>query len=171
MSNTLKYKIGIEEHLLLKHEIKKNTYVQKQGFFIFNKSFIEKFVKELDKIHDLNLQLQRSVPMIYKPAPWKNYSFGGYYLKQTKLAKIFNNYNEPIKYLKRSNLQNICNVLDFLSSVDWRVNRRVLEVVEHVWSIGGGLGEIPKRYNEREITPEMIRDAGFREKLKLLKEH
>jgi DNA-directed RNA polymerase len=26
--------------------------------------------------------------MIYKPAPWKNYFFGGYYLKQTKMAKV-----------------------------------------------------------------------------------
>jgi hypothetical protein len=40
-----------------------------------------------------------------------------------------------------------------------------------VWSIGGGLGEVPKRFNERPITPEMIKIAIFREKLKLLKEH
>jgi len=46
-----------------------------------------------------------------------------------------------------------------------------LEVIEYVWSIGGGLGEIPKRYNERQVTPELIKEAKFREKLKLLKEH
>jgi hypothetical protein len=33
------------------------------------------------------------------------------------------------------------------------------------------MGEIPKRFNERQITPEMIKAAKFREKLKLLKEH
>ena len=43
--------------------------------------------------------------------------------------------------------------------------------MEYVWSIGGGLGQIPKRYNARSISPEMIRDATFSEKLKLLKEH
>ena len=47
----------------------------------------------------------------------------------------------------------------------------MFEVIEYVWSIGGGLGEIPKRYNERTISPEMIREASYREKLKLLKEH
>ena len=44
-------------------------------------------------------------------------------------------------------------------------------MMEYVWSIGGGLGEIPKRFNERLITPEMLKEAPFREKLKLLKEH
>ena len=58
-----------------------------------------------------------------------------------------------------------------LGSVKWRVNKKVLETIEYVWSIGGGLGEIPKRFNERHITPEMIQAAPFKEKLKLLKEH
>jgi DNA-directed RNA polymerase len=43
----------------------------------------------------------------------------------------------------------MCLVLDTLGKVRWRINRRILEVVEYVWSIGGGLGEVPKRYNER----------------------
>jgi DNA-directed RNA polymerase len=51
------------------------------GFVSFNKGFLEDFITSLDKIHDLNLQLERSLPMVYQPAPWKNYYFGGYYLK------------------------------------------------------------------------------------------
>lgn len=43
--------------------------------------------------------------------------------------------------------------------------------MEFVWSIGGGLGKIPKRFNDRQITPEMVKEAPFIEKLKLLKEH
>jgi DNA-directed RNA polymerase len=65
----------------------------------------------------------------------------------------------------------MCNVLNILGSVKWRLNKNVLEMMEYVWSIGGGLGEIPKRFNERVITPEMLKEAPFREKLKLLKEH
>ncbi len=49
--------------------------------------------------------------------------------------------------MTRSDLTNICNVLDVLGSVKWRVNRPLLEVIEYVWSIGGGLGEVPKRFN------------------------
>jgi DNA-directed RNA polymerase, mitochondrial len=128
-------------------------------------------MSELDKVHDLNLQIERSVPMIYKPAPWKNYFFGGYYLKQTKLAKVNPQFKEAIKYMNRADLSSICNVLNTLGNVEWRVNKKILETIEYVWSIGGGLGEVPKRYNERIVTPEMMREATFKEKLKLLKEH
>jgi len=81
MSKNLKYKVGKKEFLLLKPENKREGKEKTQGYLVFNKGFVEKFMSELDKIHDLNLQLERSLPMIYKPAPWKNYNFGGYYLK------------------------------------------------------------------------------------------
>jgi len=73
--------------------------------------------------------------------------------------------------MQRADLSRICSVLDNLSNVPWRVNKKLLETIEYVWSIGGGLGKVPKRFNPRQVTPEMIREAPFREKLKLLKEH
>lgn len=74
-------------------------------------------------------------------------------------------------YLNRVDMKNLCNVLDVLGTTKWRLNRKVLEMIEYVWSIGGGMGEVPKRFNERVITPELIKAAIFKEKLKLLKEH
>ena len=171
MCKNLKYRIGKKSYLLLKPQIIKESHTKYLGYIIFNKSFIETFIGELDKIHDLSLQLERSLPMVYPPAPWKNFQFGGYYLKQTKMAKVFSNFHEANLYLHKADLTNICKVLDCLGQVKWRINRRILEIVEYVWSIGGGLGELPKRFNERQITPEMIKNAKFREKLKLLKEH
>jgi len=141
------------------------------GYVLFNRGFIDQFISELDKIHDLNLQIDRSLPMVYSPAPWKNFYFGGYYLKQTKMAKVLPNFKEAIRYMGRADISNLCGVLDVLGSVKWGINKAVLDVMEHTWSIGGGMGEIPKRFNERQITPELIKDAPFREKLKLLKEH
>lgn len=87
------------------------------------------------------------------------------------MAKVFSNFRQAHHYLSRVDLTNLCQVLDILGSVKWRINRKILETIEYVWSVGGGLGEIPKRFNERQITPEMIKNATFREKLKLLKEH
>ena len=87
------------------------------------------------------------------------------------MVKVLPHFKEAIKYLHRADLTNICKLLDTLGSVKWRLNRRILEIIEYVWSIGGGLGEIPKRFNERIITPEMIKEAKMREKLKLLKEY
>ena len=87
------------------------------------------------------------------------------------MAKVQPAFKEAVKYLSRSDMAPMCNVLNILGSVKWRLNKNVLEMIEYVWSIGGGLGEIPKRFNERVITPEMLKEAPFREKLKLLKEH
>lgn len=87
MCKNLKYKIGSQNFLLLKPQLircspsgagKASKFM---GYVSFNKAFIEQFIGELDKIHDMNLQLERSLPMIYPPAPWKNFYFGGYYLK------------------------------------------------------------------------------------------
>lgn len=99
MCKNLKYKIGKKSYLLLKPQVLKQSSSKYLGYIIFNKSFIETFIGELDKIHDLSLQLERSLPMVYQPAPWKNYLFGGYYLKQTKMAKVIPNFNEAIRYL------------------------------------------------------------------------
>jgi DNA-directed RNA polymerase len=55
--------------------------------------------------------------MIYPPAPWKNFYFGGYYLKQTKMAKVMPNFKEAVNYLCRSNMKPMCEVLDILGSV------------------------------------------------------
>jgi len=59
----------------------RHTETKELGFIVFNKSFIDHFMGEIDKLHDLNIHIERSLPMIYKPAPWKNYNFGAYYLK------------------------------------------------------------------------------------------
>lgn len=95
----------------------KNKAGKYMGYISFNKAFIETFIGELDKIHDMNLQLERSLPMIYQPAPWKNFYFGGYYLKQTKMAKVMPNFKEAITYLQKSNMKPMCEVLDILGSV------------------------------------------------------
>jgi DNA-directed RNA polymerase len=88
MCKNLKYKIGNQNFLLLSPQVvrdsaggKKGKFQNYVGYVTFNKGFIETFIGELDKIHDMNLQLERSLPMIYPPAPWKNFFFGGYYLK------------------------------------------------------------------------------------------
>ena len=107
LCKNLKYKIGDQNFLLLQPQVIRDTQNVKgkdssrkyMGYISFNKGFIEEFIGQLDKIHDLNLQLEQSVPMIYPPAPWKNFFFGGYYLKQTKMAKVQPMFKEAVKFL------------------------------------------------------------------------
>lgn len=49
--------------------------------------------------------------------------------------------------MTRSDLSTICSVLNFLGLVEWKVNQRILETIEYIWSSGGGKGEIPFRFN------------------------
>ena len=171
MCKNLTYTIGKKKHLLLKAQVLQESKEKEIGYIIFNKSFIDHFVSEIDKVHDLNIHIERSLPMIYKPAPWKNHMFGAYYLKQTKIAKIIPNFKEAYHLLNKTDISRICNALNIISDIKWRVNKDVLEMIEYIWSIGGGLGEIPKRFNERPITAELLKKAKFKDKLKLIKEH
>ena len=65
------------------------------------------------------------------------------------MAKVEPMFKTAVNYLMQTDLQPMCQVLDILGKVRWSVNDRVLESVEYVWSIGGGLGTIPNRYNAR----------------------
>lgn len=70
-------------------------------------------------------------------------------MSKTYINILLYYYFRAITYLKRTDLSNICNLLNVLGGIKWRVNKRVLEMIEYSWSIGGGLGEVPKRFNER----------------------
>ena len=87
------------------------------------------------------------------------------------MAKVEPHFRTALNYLMSADLKPMCQVLDILGRVPWTINEKVLRTMEHSWSIGGNIGQIPSRYNERQITPEMVKNADFYEKLKLLKEH
>ena len=60
MCKNLKYKVGDHKYMLLKPSVVRGDIATKgikkyMGFVNFNKGFLEDFVGELDKIHDLNL--------------------------------------------------------------------------------------------------------------------
>lgn len=45
--------------------------------------------------------------------------------------------------LERADLSKICEALNILGDTPWRINTRVLDVVERFYALGGGVGEIP----------------------------
>jgi DNA-directed RNA polymerase len=102
---------------------------------------------------------------------WKNFSIGCYYLRQTPFSKVLPDHFEASSLYENCDVSKVMKVLDLLSNVRWRINRRVLDLVEFTWSLGGGKSKIPKRFNEKIITSEMInQNKDFKEKIKLLKE-
>lgn len=119
----------------------------------------------------MNIQVKKSLPMIFPPLPWKNHKIGSYYLRQTAFSKIVPDHFEAASLYEKTDISKVMKVLDTLGSVKWRINKKVLDIVEYVWATGGGKSYIPKRFNERVVTNSMIKEAkDFKEKIKLLKE-
>uniref|UniRef100_A0A0E0LE47 DNA-directed RNA polymerase n=1 Tax=Oryza punctata TaxID=4537 RepID=A0A0E0LE47_ORYPU len=104
------------------------------------------------------------LPMLVPPKKWKGYDTGGYlflpsYIMRTHGVK---DQKEAIKSVPRKQLRTVFEALDTLGSTKWRVNRRVHDTVETIWSRGGGIaglvdkGDIPlPERPETEDTDEI----------------
>lgn len=102
-------------------------------------------MKQVEKRDNLFIQMDRSLPMIYPPADWVDYEIGGYYQKPTNIMRLQDSYIQK-KAVKYADLKSVCEVLNSIGSVPWRINKDILEVVENIWEMGGNLGEIPRKY-------------------------
>ncbi|KAJ1260156.1 hypothetical protein BS78_10G211000 [Paspalum vaginatum] len=81
------------------------------------------------------------LPMLVPPKKWKGYDNGGHlflpsYIMRTHGVK---DQKDAIKSVNRKQLRKVFEALDILGSTKWRVNRRVHDVVETIWSRGGGI--------------------------------
>jgi DNA-directed RNA polymerase len=122
------------------------------GVLKINEEFILSLLDQVEKKDSLFIQLDRSLPMIYKPAPWKDYEIGGYYQKPTNFMRIEKSGGQE-NAIKYADLEKMYKVLNIVGNVKWRVNKQILRVVEEIWNGGGGVGTIPLRYyNYRDFV-------------------
>ncbi|TKW22060.1 hypothetical protein SEVIR_4G204400v4 [Setaria viridis] len=89
------------------------------------------------------------LPMLVPPKKWKGYDKGGHlflpsYIMRTHGVK---DQKDAIKSVPRKQLQKVFEALDILGSTKWRVNRRVHDVVETIWSRGGGIAGLVDKAN------------------------
>lgn len=88
-----------------------------------------------------------------KPKPWTGISGGGYYTmgaRQTRLiTRAFPGQNEANR---EANLDPLYKGLNAIQETPWRVNTRVLDVMQTLWEQGSNIGGLPPR--EDEILPE-----------------
>lgn len=146
---------------------KKNQHV---GVLNVDETFLMNIMSKVDKNNSLFVQLDRCLPMIYKPAPWQDYEIGGYYQKPTNIMRMQESLMQE-NSVKYSDLHKIFNVLDLLSQTPWKINKKVLDIVEKLWEEGGGVGEIPRKfYNFDDYVYQYQIDETFgKEKYKLMK--
>lgn len=152
--------------------LQKNVHNYKvQNFLKFDSEFVSNYFYDIHKTFSSSIQMSKALPMIYAPMPWKKFNIGSYYLRNTTFSKVFSDNLEAIDMYSKADLSKVMNILDHQGSIPWRINNKILEVVEYIWAIGGDKGSIPKRFNERIVTKEMInKAASFKQRLDLLRE-
>ncbi|OVA10304.1 DNA-directed RNA polymerase [Macleaya cordata] len=94
------------------------------------------------------------MPMLIPPKKWKGYETGGHlflpsYVMRTHGAK---QQKDAVKSVPRRQMQRVFEALDTLGRTKWRVNKRVLDVIESVWARGGNVAGLVDR--EDVLIPE-----------------
>ncbi|XP_062193211.1 DNA-directed RNA polymerase 1B, mitochondrial-like [Phragmites australis] len=82
------------------------------------------------------------MPMLIPPICWTGYDKGAHlflpsYVMRTHGAR---QQREVVKKAPREQMQSVFAALNTLGSTKWRVNKRVLSIIDRIWSSGGRLG-------------------------------
>ncbi|KAL8518413.1 hypothetical protein ACS0TY_009699 [Phlomoides rotata] len=87
------------------------------------------------------------MPMLVPPLNWTGYERGAYlflpsYIMRTHGAK---QQREAVKRAPKQQLEPVFQALNNLGNTKWRVNRRILSVVDRIWATGGRLADLVDR--------------------------
>ncbi|KAL4383011.1 hypothetical protein GQ457_15G004450 [Hibiscus cannabinus] len=87
------------------------------------------------------------MPMLVPPQNWTGYDRGAYlflpsYVMRTHGAK---QQRETVKRTPRQQLEPVFEALDTLGNTKWRINKRVLGVVDRLWANGGRIADLVDR--------------------------
>ena len=85
-------------------------------------------------------------PMIVTPRPWKSHDDGGYLSVATRVMRSHGSHMQQ-EAVRQADLTQVYRGLNYLGAVPWRINSRVLEVVEQIWERGGGVADLPSQSN------------------------
>ncbi|XP_024391337.1 DNA-directed RNA polymerase 1B, mitochondrial isoform X1 [Physcomitrium patens] len=84
------------------------------------------------------------MPMLVKPLPWKGFNEGGYLYLKSSIMRTQGAKEQRMAVIDtpRKHMKVVVEALNVLGETGWRVNKRVLEVVEKLWKAGGGIADL-----------------------------
>ncbi|KAI6686294.1 hypothetical protein NL676_032207 [Syzygium grande] len=87
------------------------------------------------------------MPMLVPPVQWTGYDKGAYFFLPSYVMRTHGarQQRETIKRTPTNQLQRVFEALDTLGNTKWRVNKRVLAVIDRIWANGGHLGGLVDR--------------------------
>ncbi|PKA55846.1 DNA-directed RNA polymerase 1, mitochondrial [Apostasia shenzhenica] len=87
------------------------------------------------------------IPMLIPAINWTGYDKGGHIILPSYIMRIHGarQQREALKRAPRKQMQPVFEALDTLGNTKWRVNKRVLDIVDRIWSSGGRLADLVDR--------------------------
>ncbi|CAN0870285.1 DNA-directed RNA polymerase 2, chloroplastic/mitochondrial [Linum grandiflorum] len=87
------------------------------------------------------------MPMLVPPVKWTKYDKGAYFFLPSYVMRTHGSkqQRETMRRAPRTQLEPVFEALDTLGSTNWRINERVLDVVDRMWSSGGCLANLVDR--------------------------
>lgn len=88
------------------------------------------------------------LPMLVEPRPWTSVFEGGYLSRCPNLVFVRGMGDGPVysghlEELSNTDLSQVMGAVNQIQATPWRVNRRVYEVVRHLWDTPNDLGLLP----------------------------
>ncbi|KAH9295327.1 hypothetical protein KI387_038915, partial [Taxus chinensis] len=87
------------------------------------------------------------MPMLVTPCRWRGHEKGGYIFLPSSVMRIHGakQQRDAIKSVPMKQIEKVYKALDVLGLTKWRVNKRVLDVVDTIWAEGGRLADLVDR--------------------------
>uniref|UniRef100_A0A1D1XV78 DNA-directed RNA polymerase n=1 Tax=Anthurium amnicola TaxID=1678845 RepID=A0A1D1XV78_9ARAE len=87
------------------------------------------------------------MPMLVTPVNWTGYDKGAHLFLPSYIMRTHGSrqQREAVKRAPRNQLQGVYEALDTLGTTKWRINKRLLSVVDRIWSSGGCLADLVDR--------------------------
>lgn len=136
-----------------RHDYKESTgsNIRYIGVIRLSDSVYELLLTEIDH----NTSNTRFLPMLVPPVPWTNHHCGGYLTHHTTLLRYRS--RSQLSVLKLADLSNVHRSLNYLGSIPWRINKRVIDVMKELYARGESVGDLPSR----EILSEPSEENFF----------
>ncbi|CAN0907935.1 DNA-directed RNA polymerase 2, chloroplastic/mitochondrial [Linum grandiflorum] len=96
------------------------------------------------------------MPMLIPPLDWIGYDKGAHFFLPSYVVRIHGSkqQRQVIKWTSKEQLRPVFEALNTLGNTKWRVNKRVLAVVDRIWASGGRVAGLVDR--EDKPLPEKI---------------
>lgn len=137
--------------LLEKTRITQTSSGYSAGYILQGSTIAKKWIQEQHAKCELLSPVYQ--PMIIPPVPWESPYDGGFLTNHiTQRFKLIKTRNkQALTELEEHNMPLVYRAVNGLQNTPWRINKKVLAVMQEVWSLDNGLGELPR--DEEEPLP------------------